>query len=723
MATKGPKRKLSAILSADVEGYSRLMGEDEVATVSTITAYRAAISGLIQKHRGRVVDSPGDNLLAEFASVVDALECAVEIQRELEARNAGLPENRMMKFRIGINLGDVIEEAERIYGDGVNIAARIEEFADGGSICISGTVYDQVKNKLPLGYEYLGKRTVKNITDPVRVYRIAMEEGIAAPGPSVEKRTKRRRLQKVALSLAALLILAAAGVMVWNYYLRPSRLPEAISPDSSTTGPTRNDSGIKIAAKPKPLTILIRMMDYQESWFKENILEKFERKNHCKITLKRFGNDYELVEILTRDAKARGEGGVSLVKTPLHLTLMLYKAVLLIPYERILGDLGFGKSEIESILGKIRDEYDPVALEMGRFSTITGEKLFFLPRKLETRLMVYRRSKVADAVENWHKFRAQIEDVLKRENGYGLPKDYSLESDTSRWDFYDLLVVGYYWANIEHNGKKMGRIAHRSKNYSGTVIGLIDKALQIGALNEDIRNMNKSSEPVIDMFHWESIFRKYNLYFEGMWEEDGWYGYDIYKGLRKEDVFLTWLHQLDCMLLHGSEQLEMESYLLEKEDLGVSIMPQGVSFELTNDGQPKRMGTREVHTFGWFWGIPKNSPEPELAYKLAMFITSRKSHLEESKNFFLIPVTEPVRHALKADLESDWQTELYHKSLEQFKINGNHFVPRFKTLAGYQNFLNRYYDAFEKIVIKKGYDRAGSKDKVDRSFIRENLRQ
>ena len=125
MTTEGFRRKLTAIFSADAVGYSRLMGEDEEATVRTLTAYREMMSALIQKHQGRVVDSPGDNLLAEFASVVDAVRCAVEIQEELRARNAELPEDRKMEFRIGINLGDVIEEGERIYGDGVNIAARV----------------------------------------------------------------------------------------------------------------------------------------------------------------------------------------------------------------------------------------------------------------------------------------------------------------------------------------------------------------------------------------------------------------------------------------------------------------------------------------------------------------------------------------------------------------------------------------------------------------------
>jgi adenylate cyclase len=179
MSTQEVKRKLAAILSADVKGYSRLMGEDEKGTVRTLNAYKEVMTGLIQHHHGRVVDAPGDNLLAEFASVVDAVECAVEIQKELKTRNGELPENRRMEFRIGINLGDVIQEGDNIYGDGVNITARVQSLAEGGGICISGTTFDQVEKKLGLGFEYLGEQTVKNIARPVRVYRVAIETPVA----------------------------------------------------------------------------------------------------------------------------------------------------------------------------------------------------------------------------------------------------------------------------------------------------------------------------------------------------------------------------------------------------------------------------------------------------------------------------------------------------------------------------------------------------------------
>src|SRR5262245_41491073 len=216
----GQVRKLAALLSADVEGYSRLMGEDEAATVHTLTVYRSVIQTLVQEHRGRVVDSPGDNVLAEFASAVDAVRCAVAMQRDLGARNAALPPQRRMRFRVGINVGDIIVEGERIYGDGVNITARLESLALGGGICIAGSVYEQVKGKLPLRYEDLGPQPVKNIVEPVRVYRVREERAVAAPlVPAREPRAETSWRQGV-LAAIALLAILGAGAGAWQLITR-----------------------------------------------------------------------------------------------------------------------------------------------------------------------------------------------------------------------------------------------------------------------------------------------------------------------------------------------------------------------------------------------------------------------------------------------------------------------------------------------------------------------
>ncbi len=172
MEEEGYRRKLAAILSADVVGYSRLMGNNEESTIRTLTLYRTTMASLIQKHRGRVVDAPGDNLLAEFASAVDAVTGAVEIQRELSEKNAELPDERKMHIRIGVNVGDVIVEEGRIYGDGVNIAARIQEAANPNSVFVSQSIFEQVKRRSPYSFEDVGLHSLKNISDQIRLYKV-----------------------------------------------------------------------------------------------------------------------------------------------------------------------------------------------------------------------------------------------------------------------------------------------------------------------------------------------------------------------------------------------------------------------------------------------------------------------------------------------------------------------------------------------------------------------
>ena len=234
MEEKVFKRKLIAILSADAVGYSRLMNDDEEATVRTIQSYRQVFSSLIMQHNGRLVDSPGDNLLAEFASVVDGLRCALAVQHELANRNAALSETRRMRFRIGLNLGDVIEEKGRLYGDGVNVAARLESLAEPGGILFSGAVYDQVKHKLPYRFEFTGDQQVKNIPDPVRTYRVVMDSEIGRR-PQKKGIKKPTRLKTVLVFLLGTITLLAVGLGWYYWQDRNPPSPSNASPESSAS--------------------------------------------------------------------------------------------------------------------------------------------------------------------------------------------------------------------------------------------------------------------------------------------------------------------------------------------------------------------------------------------------------------------------------------------------------------------------------------------------------
>jgi adenylate cyclase len=226
------KRRLAAILAADIAGYSRLMHADEASTVRDLKAHQSVVLPLIGRHGGRIIDTAGDGIMAEFPSVIGATECAVEIQTVMAERNEGVPESRQMRFRIGINLGDVIHDEARIYGDGINIAARLESLAEPGGVLVSGVVHDQVRGRLPYTFKDIGERQVKNIEHPVHIYRMHFERAPAsAPAAGVTRAAATVHKRWIVLGHAAFLLLLGTAV-TWWMVLRVFPSQRADSPDA-----------------------------------------------------------------------------------------------------------------------------------------------------------------------------------------------------------------------------------------------------------------------------------------------------------------------------------------------------------------------------------------------------------------------------------------------------------------------------------------------------------
>lgn len=339
-------RKLAAILSADAAGYSRLMADDEAETLRALNESRALFRKRIEAHGGRLIDTAGDSILAEFPSAVEAVDCAVEIQPELARRNRQLAEHRRMQFRIGINLGDVIEQDDgTIYGDGVNVAARLQALAEPGGICVSGTAFDQVEGKLPLAFKFIGEQQVKNIAKPVRAYRVPMD---ATPHkPSGASIIKGRRV--VAVGAAALIGLLVALGIVWKVQQQRSSPTQ----DSALTMP----SGPSIAVLPFTNMSGDSKEDYFSDGLTEDIITELARFRELHVLARNTTFQYkgQAVDIQTLGRKLGAtyvlEGSVRKLSDRVRITAQLIDVatgahIWVERYERELRDIFALQDEI-----------------------------------------------------------------------------------------------------------------------------------------------------------------------------------------------------------------------------------------------------------------------------------------------------------------------------------------------------------------------------------------
>ena len=250
----------------------------------------------------------------------------------------------------------------------------------------------------------------------------------------------------------------------------------------------------------------------------------------------------------------------------------------------------------------------------------------------------------------------EINEVFRAQNGVGLPVDYELEDEPGQWDWYDLAVVSYYWANTPYDGVLRSRTAHRGRIYAGTMTEIATKIFQAGGDSGTLLFQKDKIEAVYDAFEWEAFFRRNGLYNPRMWEER-YTGEDIWSAMAKGEVFLAFMHQLDAFFVHGTDV--MRGYLDDSGDMATAIMPKGVSLELDANGRPVREGTHASNLSGWWWGIPTTSPDPKLSYELARYITSPEFHAAEVSAFGMMPILKELTENLNRYIPEQWMLDVF----------------------------------------------------------------
>lgn len=460
---------------------------------------------------------------------------------------------------------------------------------------------------------------------------------------------------------------------------------------------TSSESGSKGETQTKEMTIVIRMMDAQDQWFRDKIKE-FESKKGVKITVATFDQFVDLEKMLELE-KSKGKSVIGLVKTPKEMVYTLQSKGYIMPIK------GAGATDSD-----LKD-YTKMSLEIGKI----GGKYYYIPRKLETNVMLFLQSKVDDAVQNWKKFEGEINKILEVENGYGLPKGYDLESDPNKWDWYDLIAVSYYWANTQQeDGLTLPRMAHRGKLYGGTMVEIANKVFQAGGTTEDL--LKGDTDPVIDALEWEAFFRKNGLYNPSMWEQR-WSGGGIWKAMQQGQVYLAFMHQIDAFFIHGVKgNISMQGYLVNPDDMAMAIMPKGASLEL-KDGKPVREGGHHAQLVGWWWGIPVSTPNAKLSYELARWITSPEVHSEESTTFGMMPVTSEVTDNLEKYFKESWKKAVFKVASKQFEAG----VQELPVITTWPSIQQKWLEIWDKIVAQAKYSPDGEQGKIDRDYIRQQI--
>jgi ABC-type glycerol-3-phosphate transport system substrate-binding protein len=415
------------------------------------------------------------------------------------------------------------------------------------------------------------------------------------------------------------------------------------------------------------LKLVMRMRPDQESLYRTRILKPFEKKHKCIVELKAYQDPAALPALL-----AAGDS-VDLADPPLSMTRDLVGRNLIAPLDEIIPPRD---------LAELRKEY--FLMDMG---AVRGQS-YFLPRYLETPVLLYLKSQVAEAVQYWDLRRDDINRALVKYNGKGLPRNYALEKDPSQWDYFDLFVVGYYWSNKEVQGQRRGRMALGPLGSPSMPQSLMDKGFQAGATPDALLRMN--DEAVADMFQWQSALVREGILNPNL-VKARWSDAQIREGFQSGELFLSETTQMEAFLIHGSGTPESPGFLANPEDMGMALMPKGNSLMLDARSFPQREGRRGVATRGNWWGVTRQSRNRELAFRLAHYLANTQNQILESSAFGIIPVRQDLLGELGLMFGGGWTSDVFQTASQQLVENRYTVAPLLEEAAGVgQNYLAAY---------------------------------
>ncbi|MBI2372804.1 MAG: hypothetical protein HYV07_02275 [Deltaproteobacteria bacterium] len=445
--------------------------------------------------------------------------------------------------------------------------------------------------------------------------------------------------------------------------------------------------GVLVAAfffrEHRPLEVLLRMRPAQEAWFRAETLARFERETRRQVSVRDYRDETDVV------AELSGSAAVDVVKVESVMLRPLVELGLLTVLDR--PSSGQRSVALSETLAR---DMDPVALALGTVPDLVGKRTFGAPRKLETHLLLFRRSRVQEAAELAEGMLPELQAELERLAGARLPAGYALEPDPSSWDVFDVLVAGFVWSRSSERGTKAPRVMLRSYPYVGTVVRLLDA---VAGSTVDGAPELAASTSMIDVLEWEALFRELGIYHPRMTDRDAIVsGREIVEAFGRGEVFLTETHTLDARLLWTSEG----------SDVGVSVLPRRVSLALDNTGTPLRVGTRRAHVRGWVWAIPKNAPEPDASRALISHLVSANESTEETRAFWIQPARRDVV----------MPTEISDVVAAQMRENGGLSLPSFASVESYERFRDKLVGAWWEIIAERNYLAGGmiSRTKIKR---------